>query len=147
MVGAGRQPWRAWRDISRAARRRRGWTDAEMGASWLAGSDGRPDFLDQLTNEEIRRLAEDWALEGSTRNVPELVHEVAHSSHTAATLTGAWREFQQSTRDARELQMRIRKWAERYGREYLGQCPDTRAALLKARQADATWWLITNGLP
>ncbi len=147
VVGVGRQPWRTWRDLSRAARRRRARADSVTDASWLTGSARQPDFLDQLTSDEVHRLAEDWALAGGTTNVPELVHDVAHSSHTAATLTSAWREFQQCTREARELRMRTRKWAECYGREYVGQCPDTGAAILKARQADTAWWLITNGLP
>src|SRR5262249_58044643 len=100
-----------------------------------------------LTSDEIRRLAEGFALGHTTRNVPELVQAIGHSSHTAATLTSAWREFRQSTRDVYALRLRTRNWTGFYWREDPNSCSNADALELKVHQADDAWWLITNGLP
>lgn len=142
--GAGRLPRRGCNDPARAAD---GWPDSATDASWLAGPAGQPDFLDQLTSDEIRRLAEGFALGHTTRNVPELVRAIGHSSHTAATLTSAWREFRQSTRDLYALRLRSRSWTGFYWREDPDKCSDADAVEVKTQQADEAWWLITNGLP
>jgi len=147
LVGAGRLPGRGWDDPARVADGRPDWPYSATDASWLAGPAGQPDSLDQLTSDEIRRLAEGFALGYTTRNVPELVQTVGHSSHTAATLTSAWREFRQSTRDMYALQLRTRSPTGSYRRDDLDKCPDADAVEVKARQADDAWWLITNGLP
>lgn len=145
LVGAGRLPPRRWDDLAGAAGTGGpDWSDEVTGASWLAGPAGQPDFLDQLTSDEIRRLAEGFALGYTTRNVPELVQAIGHSSHTAATLTSAWREFRQSTRDVYALRLRTRDWPGFCWRMSPDSCPELE---LKTRQADDAWWLITNGLP
>ena len=130
-----------------------GWDDgqyyreAPTSRSWLVGPVGQPDVLDQLTSDELRRLLEDCALDDVTKNLPDLVRAIGHSSHTTATLTSAWREFRQCTRDAYALRLRSRdRWAERLGDDH-GQHPGGDAVALKLRQADDAWWLITNGLP
>jgi hypothetical protein len=121
--------------------------DAPTDPSWLVGPAGQPDILDQLTSDELRRLLEDCALDDVTKNIPDLVRAIGHSSHTTATLTSAWREFRQCTRDAYALRLRTRGgWAESFGDDQ-GHYPGADAVALKLRQADDAWWLITNGLP
>jgi hypothetical protein len=147
LVGAGRLPQSEWDHPASLVDDRPDWPDTATDASWLAGPAGQPDLLDQLTSDEIRRLAEGFALGYSTRNVPDLVQAIGHSSHTAATLTSAWREFRESIRDMYALRLRSRNWTGFYWREDEGSHSDAAALEQKARQADDAWWLITNGLP
>lgn len=144
LVSAGRLPQREWEDHARIADDR---PEMATDAKWLAGPAGQPDSLDQLTSDEIRRLAEGFALGYCTRDVPELVRAIGHSSHTAATLTSAWREFRQSIRDLYALRLRTRNWTGFCWQEGQGLSQDADAVEMKVRQADDAWWLITNGLP
>jgi hypothetical protein len=108
---------------------------------------GDPDFLDQLTRGQIRRILESSAINDLTDTVPELVATIAHSSHTTATLASAWRDFQEATRAAHALHLAQRAWWEFYCQQDLGPCPQVAAAEIKQGQADDAWYLITNGGP
>jgi hypothetical protein len=148
VTSAGRLPEDDWDDHSFGQPGPPDWPGAPSDASWLAGPVGRPDYLDQLTSDEIRRLLEGCALDDVTRNVPDLVHAIGHSSHTTATLTSAWSNFRQSTRDAYALRLRARNKAARGEHDNLGaRLLAAEAVELKLRQADDAWRLITNGLP
>ena len=105
---------------------------------------GDPDFLDQLTRGQIRRILESSAINDLTDTVPELVETIAHSSHTNATLASAWRDFQEATRAAHALHLVQRAWWELYCQQDLGACPEAAAAEIKQGQADDAWYLITN---
>jgi hypothetical protein len=102
-------------------------------------------FLDQMTVGEIRRILEGCALHDVTRVVPELVQLIAHSSHTPATITKAWSEFEEATRDVYALHLRIRKWSALFGRDELGACPDEDEEENVLSYADYAWRLITRG--
>jgi hypothetical protein len=82
-----------------------------------------------------------------TNPVPELVSLVAHSSHTSATLAGAWTEFQQATRDAYALRVGRRVWSEFFRPQELGSYPEEEAVTIKLGVADDAWCLITSGKP
>lgn len=147
LVSAGRLSLDGWDDPPFPGDGRPDWPESQTDASWLASPADEPDLLDQLTSDQLRRLLERCALDDRTRNIPELVLAIGHSSHSAATLTSAWREFRQATRDSYALRLRTRRWTEFFGREDLGTHPDEDAVELKLHQADDAWWLITNGLP
>lgn len=147
LVSAGRLPQRKRDGLACDADNRPDWPEVATDASWLAGPAGQPDVLDQLTSDEVRRLAEGFALGYNTRNVPELVKAIGHSSHTAATLTSAWREFRQSIRDLHALRLRTRNWTVPCWQPNEVSSRDANLVELKASQAEDAWWLITNGLP
>jgi len=102
-------------------------------------------FLDQMTVGEIRRILEGCALHDVTRVVPELVQLIAHSSHTPATITRAWSEFEEATRDVYALHLRFRNWSALVRRDELGACPHEAAAESVLSYADYAWRLITRG--
>jgi hypothetical protein len=102
-------------------------------------------FLDQMTVGEVRRILEGCALHDVTRVVPELVQLIAHSSHTPATITRAWSEFEEATRDVYALHLRIRNWSALFRRDELGACPHEDAAESVLSYADYAWRLITRG--
>jgi hypothetical protein len=102
-------------------------------------------FLDQMTVGEVRRILEGCALHDVTRVVPELVQLIAHSSHTPATITRAWSEFEEATRDVYALHLRIRNWSALFRRDELGACPYDDAAESVLSYADYAWRLITRG--
>ena len=102
-------------------------------------------FLDQMTVGEVRRILEGCALHDVTRVVPELVQLIAHSSHTPATITRAWTEFEEATRDVYALHLRIRSWSALFRRDELGGCPHEEAAESVLSYADYAWRLITRG--
>ena len=102
-------------------------------------------FLDQMTVGEVRRILEGCALHDVTRVVPELVQLIAHSSHTPATITRAWSEFEEATRDVYALHLRIRNWSGLLRRDELGTCPHEDAAESMLSYADYAWRLITQG--
>ncbi len=125
-----------------------------MGMTWLSGvlpldagyhprhRSTRRDDLD------IDRLEESWhepLPEHETRVVPELVQLIAHSSHTPATITRAWSEFEEATRDVYALHLRIRNWSALFSRDELGACPHEDAAESVLSYADYAWRLITRG--
>jgi hypothetical protein len=80
-------------------------------------------------------------------DVPELVHLVAHWSHTSTTLVSAWIEFQQATRDAYALRLGGRAWWEFFRPQDLGSRPQIKAVEIKQALADDAWCSITNGEP
>jgi len=102
-------------------------------------------FLDQMTVGEVRRILEGCALHDVTRVVPELVQLIAHSSHTPATITRAWSEFEEATRDVYALHLRIRNWSALIRRDELSACPHEGAAESMLSYADSAWRLITRG--
>jgi hypothetical protein len=102
-------------------------------------------FLDQMTVGEVRRILEGCALHDVTRVVPELVQLIAHSSHTPATITRAWSEFEEATRDVYALHLSIRNWSALFRRDELGACPHEDAAQSVLSYADYAWQLITRG--
>ena len=102
-------------------------------------------FLDQMTVGEVRRILEGCALHDVTRVVPELVQLIAHSSHTPATITRAWSEFEEATRDVYALHLRIRNWSALFRRDELGACPHEDEAQSVLSYADHAWRLITRG--
>jgi len=102
-------------------------------------------FLDQITVDEVRRILEGCALHDVSRIVPELVQLIAHSSHTPATITRAWSEFEEATRDVYALHLRIRNWSALFRRDELGGCPHEEAAESVLSYADYAWRLITRG--
>lgn len=103
------------------------------------------DFLDQLTFGEIRRILEGCALDDPTKVVPELVQLIAHPAHTPATLTKAWSEFEEATRDVYAMHLRNRDWAALFRRDEAGSRPDEDATALMLSCADDAWRLITRG--
>jgi len=107
--------------------------------------DSEQDFLDQLTFGEIRRILEGCALDDPTTVVPELVQLVAHSSHTPATLGRAWGEFEEVTREAYALHVRIRDWSAFFGQDNVGSQPSDGAVALLQGSADDAWRMITRG--
>jgi hypothetical protein len=102
-------------------------------------------FLDQMTVGEVRRILEGCALHDVTRVVPELVQLIAHSSHTPATITRAWSEFEEATRDVYALHLRFRNWSALVRRDELGACPHEEEAESVLSYADYAWRLITRG--
>jgi hypothetical protein len=154
MLGAGYQPrHRSLRRAQEGAggpehRRWRVTWPAEVlaDAQWIGSPATVPDQLDHLTSLEVRRLLDDCALDDLRRALPELVCAIAHWSHTAATLTGAWDRFREATRDAYALHVGTRGWQEFFEREELGSCPDEDALWIKLGQADHAWRLITTGV-
>ena len=103
--------------------------------------------LDRLTIGELRRILEGCALDELGRVVPELIQLVAHSSHTRATLAEAWNDFEEATRDAYALQLRMRDWSEFFRHDELGAQPDDAAVAIKLTDADEAWRLIICGVP
>jgi len=103
------------------------------------------DFLDQLTFGEIRRILEGCALDDPTKIVPELVQLIAHSAHTPATLTRAWREFEEATRDVYAIHLRSRDWSALFKRDEASSDPDEDATALMLSYAEDAWQLITRG--
>jgi hypothetical protein len=103
------------------------------------------DFLDQLTFGEIRRILEGCALDDPTKVVPELVQLIAHSAHTPATLTRAWSEFEEATRDVYAMHLRNRDWSALFRRDEASSDPDEDATALMLSYADDAWRLITRG--
>jgi hypothetical protein len=103
------------------------------------------DFLDQLTFGEIRRILEGCALDDPTKIVPELVQLIAHSAHTPATLTRAWREFEEATRDVYAMHLRNRDWSAVFRRDEASSDPNEDATALMLSYADDAWRLITRG--
>jgi hypothetical protein len=104
-----------------------------------------PDFLDLLTIGEIRRMLEGCALDDVSQIVPELVGLIAHSSHTRATLTSAWNEFADATRDAFALHARLRDGSDCFGRAQFGADHGADAVVAMMTYADEAWQLITRG--
>jgi hypothetical protein len=102
-------------------------------------------FLDQMTVGDVRRILEGCALQNVTRVVPELVQLIAHSSHTPATITRAWSEFEEATRDVYASHLRYRSWSAVVRRAELGACPHDEAAESVVSYADYAWQLITQG--
>jgi len=115
-------------------------------SSWPAG-EAKPDFLDQLTGDQLRQVLEGCALDDVERIVRPLVQSIAHSSHSATTLASAWSDFQRSTRDAYALHVGASRWSDFFTRNELGSHPAEDAVELKLREADDAWWMITNGVP
>jgi len=109
-------------------------------------SPGIPDFLGQLTNDQLRQMLEGCALNDVTRILRPLVQIIAHRSHTASTLAYAWSDFRRSTREAYSLHVGSSRWSEFFNREELGAYPAEDAVELKLRAADSAWWLLTNGV-
>jgi hypothetical protein len=101
--------------------------------------------LDQLTPGEVRRILEGCALDELGLVVPELMHLVAHSSHTDATLAVAWNDFVEATRDAYALQLHMRDWSDFFSSDELGAHPCDGAVAIKMTDADEAWRLITRG--
>jgi hypothetical protein len=112
---------------------------------WPAG-EGTPDFLDQLTGDQLRQVLEGCALDDVERIVRPLVQSIAHCSHSATSLASAWGDFQRSTRDAYALHVGASRWSDFFARNELGSHPAEDAVELKLREADDAWWLITNGV-
>jgi len=102
--------------------------------------------MSQITSGEIRGILEGCAINDDLTNiVPELVRVIADSSHTNGTLTSAWNEFQEATRDAYALHLHKRAWWEFFGRQDLGSCPEEQAVEMKLSLADDAWGLIRHG--
>jgi hypothetical protein len=108
-------------------------------------TDVTSDFLDLLTIGEIRRMLEGCALDDVSQIVPELVGLIAHSSHTRATLTSAWHEFADATRDAFALHIRLRDGSDCFGRAQFGTDNRADAVVAMMTYADEAWQLITRG--
>jgi hypothetical protein len=125
------------------------WPDCEPAPSRSCAGRGEvdsgQDFLDQLTFGEIRRILEGCALDDPTTVVPELVPLVAHSSHTPATLARAWGEFEEATREAYALHVRIRDWSAFFGQGEVRSHPSDGAVALLKGSADDAWRTITQG--
>jgi hypothetical protein len=114
--------------------------------SWLGSGSVEPEFMSQITSGEIRGILEGCAINDDLTNiVPELVRVIADSSHTNGTLTSAWNEFQEATRDAYALHLHKRAWWEFFGRQDLGSCPEEQAVEMKLSLADDAWGLIRHG--
>ena len=119
--------------------------DSFTGPFDLVSDEESQDFLDQLTFGEIRRILEGCALDDPTKVVPELVQLIAHPAHTPATLTRAWSEFEEATRDVYAMHLRNRDWSALFRRGAASSCPDEDATALMLSYADDTWQLITRG--
>jgi hypothetical protein len=117
----------------------RPWADANE----ITDVTSEPDFLDLLTIGEIRRMLEGCALDDVSQIVPELVGLIAHSSHTRGTLTSAWNEFADATRDAFALHIRLRDGSD--GRAQFGAGHGADAVVAMMTYADEAWQLITRG--
>jgi len=102
-------------------------------------------FLDQLTVGEVRRMLEGCALHNLSRAVPELVQHVAHSSHTPATITKAWREFEEATRDMYALHLRGDESSAAVNATDPKPRPDQELVSLVRSYADYAWQLILRG--
>jgi hypothetical protein len=102
-------------------------------------------FLDQLTVGEVRRILEGCALHNLSRAVPELVQHIAHSSHTPATITKAWSEFEEATRDMYALHLRGDDWSAGFKAADQNPCPDQELVAIVRSYADYAWQLITRG--
>jgi hypothetical protein len=150
------EPLPAWNDEPTDAGQ---WADPEPQADqqtqadqWpqpdLSGpaSQGESDLSDHLSSDQLRNLLEGCALDDMARIVRPLVQIIAHSSHTATTLTSAWGEFRRSTRDAYALHVGACRWSDFFRREELGFYPAEDAVELKLREADHAWQLLTTGL-
>src|SRR5580658_10483806 len=116
----------------------------------LANVSAAPDLLDRLTSQQLRGLLEDCTRDDYVRAVPEIAYLIAHSSHTARTLTDTWDEFRQSTRAARALRAGIPCWQEFLDladddQEDLRAAMADAAAAVMSRAADFAWRLMTNG--
>lgn len=111
----------------------------------FVGDEESQDFLDQLTFGEIRRILEGCALDDPTKVVPELVQLIAHPAHTPATLTRAWSEFEEATRDVYTMHLRNRDWSALFRRDESSSDPDEDATALMLSWADDAWRLITRG--
>jgi hypothetical protein len=122
------------------------WPDLSAEEPWANDDSEESDFLQQLTGGQVRRMLESSAINGDlTEAVPDLVQAVAHSSHTTATLSSAWRDFQVAVRDAYALHLSKRAWWEFFSRQDLGSCPQEMAVEIKLGDADDAWCLIVNG--
>jgi hypothetical protein len=102
-------------------------------------------FLDQLTVGEVRRILEGCALHDLSRAVPELVQHIAHSSHTPATITKAWSEFEEATRDMYALHLRGDDRPAVFKGAKQNSCPDQELVAIVRSYADYAWQLITRG--
>jgi hypothetical protein len=102
-------------------------------------------FLDQLTVGEVRRILEGCALHNLSRAVPELVQHIAHSSHTPATITKAWSEFEEATRDMYALHLRGDDRSAAFKATDQNPCPDQELVAIVRSYADHAWQLITGG--
>lgn len=102
-------------------------------------------FLDQLTAGEVRRILEGCALHDLSRAVPELVQHIAHSSHTPATISKAWSEFEEATRDLYALHLRGDDRSAVFRGTQQSLCPDQEMAAIVRDYADHAWQLITRG--
>jgi hypothetical protein len=111
----------------------------------LAEDQPAQDFPDQLTLGQIRRILEGCALDDPTKVVPELVQLIAHASHTPATLSAAWSEFEEATRDVYALHLRLRDWSALFRCSEVSTEADEDAATLMLSYADDAWRLITLG--
>lgn len=107
----------------------------------------RPILHDHLSSDQLRHLLEGCALDDVARIVRPLVQIIAHSSHTTTTLACAWGEFRRSTRDAYALHVGACRWSDFFSREELGFYPAEDAVVMKLRQADHAWQLLTSGGP
>jgi hypothetical protein len=114
--------------------------------TWADDDWTEPDFLDQLTSGQIRRMLENHAInDDQAGDVPDLIQMIAHSSHTSATLESAWDDFHDAVRDAHALHLSKRAWWEFFCRQDLGSCPQEQAVEIKLGDADDAWCLIMNG--
>jgi hypothetical protein len=106
------------------------------------------DFLGEFTRGQLRRILEGSAInQNLAASIPDLVHVVAHSSHTSETLASAWTDFQRATRDAHALRIGLRAWWEFFRPQNVGSYPQAQAVEIKLNLADRAWSLITNGAP
>ncbi len=102
-------------------------------------------FLDQLTAGEVRRILEGCALHDLSRTIPELVQHIAHSSHTPATITKAWSEFEEATRDMYALHLPRDDRSALFRATEQNSCSDPEMAAIVRSYADHAWQLITRG--
>jgi hypothetical protein len=114
--------------------------------AWADDDSEESDFLEQLTSGQVRRMLESSAINGDlTGPVPDLVHTIAHSSHTSATLASAWSDYQEAVRDAYALHLSKRAWWEFFCRQDLGSYPQEQAVEIMLSHADDAWYLIIGG--
>ena len=113
--------------------------------SEATGDQAGESFLDQLTVGEVRRILEGCALHDLSRAVPELVEHIAHSSHTPATITKAWSEFEEATRDMYALHLRGDERSAAFRGAEQSRCPDQEMVAIVRNNADYAWQLITRG--
>jgi hypothetical protein len=128
-AGVGRPPWPGWA------------TDLSSPRTPHA----EPDFLGQLAREKLLRVVEDCALDDLTRIIPEIVQVIVHSP--ANTMTTAWHEFREATRNSRALRLGSHRWLDAFDSTNPGPYPGEDAVVLKLGQAHEPLWLITNGPP